>query len=270
MDTKGLNLGASVKADIPLSTGHTLRLGGEAQRYRLDDWWPPSPSVLPPGYAVGGMAPDTFININNGRRDRLAAFAEWEASWSPRWRSLLGIRSDNVLMNTGAVHGYNDTMMYNGPPLYPATTFNGSDRKRTDRQPRPDGAEPIRAAADARLRGGLRQKDPFAEPLRALRLVDEHDGDGDGQPRRGRQLLCWQSRPEAGDGPYPGASANWHDASAAERGISVTPYYTLVQDYINARRCPTTVCGSSAAVMASTTATRGFVYLQFVNQASEL
>ena len=32
---------------------------------------------------------------------------------------------------------------------------------------------------------------------------------------------------------------------------------------------PTTVCGSSAAVIASTTATSGFVYLQFVNQSAE-
>jgi iron complex outermembrane recepter protein len=132
METKGVNLGASVKADIPLKTGQSLRVGGDAQRYRLDDWWPPSPSVLPPGYTSGGMAPDTFININAGRRDRLAVYAEWEASWGSRWRTLLGMRNDNVMMNTGTVHGYNNTMMYNGAPLYPATTFNQRDRKRTD------------------------------------------------------------------------------------------------------------------------------------------
>ncbi len=126
METKGVNLGASVKADIPMGTRYALGLGSEFQRYRLSDWWPPSPSVLPPGYTAGGMAPDTFININDGRRDRVAAYAEWEAKWGPRWRTLLGIRTDNVLMNTGEVHGYNNTMMYNGAPLYPRPRSTGA------------------------------------------------------------------------------------------------------------------------------------------------
>ena len=126
MDTKGLNLGSLVQADIPLSNRDSLRVGVDAQRYRLDDWWPPSPSVLPPGYTSGGMAPNTFVNINNGQRDRIGGFAEWEARWTPRWVTLLGVRSDTVMMNTGNVQGYNSTMMYDGPPLYPATTFNAS------------------------------------------------------------------------------------------------------------------------------------------------
>ena len=54
MDTEGWNTGRMVKADIPLSERDTLRVGIEAQRYRLDDWWPPSPSVLPPGYTARG------------------------------------------------------------------------------------------------------------------------------------------------------------------------------------------------------------------------
>jgi iron complex outermembrane receptor protein len=185
MDTKGLNLGGLVKADILLSGRNTLRVGFEAQRYRLHDWWPPSPSVLPPGYATGGMAPDTFININNGQRDRIGVFAEWEARWNPKWVSLLGARSDTVMTDTGTVQGYNSGMMYNGMPLYPATTFNASNRQRT-----------------AGLRGRLRQKDAFAEPLRALRLVDKHDGNGDGELRRRWQLLYWEPRPEAGSGQY--------------------------------------------------------------------
>jgi iron complex outermembrane recepter protein len=66
------------------------------------------------------------------------------------------------------------------------------------------------------------------------------------------------------------ASVNWHDGAKAERGVSVTPYYTYVQNYIDVRRCPSSVCGSSAAVTASAKATTGFVYLQFANQSSEL
>ncbi len=63
MDTEGKNTGALVKADIVLSERDMLRVGGEYQRYRLNDWWDPS------GMAACG--PNTFWNINNGERDRL-------------------------------------------------------------------------------------------------------------------------------------------------------------------------------------------------------
>jgi iron complex outermembrane receptor protein len=118
MDTEGRNTGALVKADILLSARDALRVGGEVQRYRLDDWWLPSGN--------GGMSPNTFWNINNGERDRYAAFAEWEAHWSPQWLSQLGVRSETVKMDTGTVQGYNAT--YNTD----ANAFNASDRSRTD------------------------------------------------------------------------------------------------------------------------------------------
>ena len=84
--------GVSSQSISLLSTTDTdvLRLGGEYQRYRLDDLWPPSPATLPPGLAFGGMAPDTFYNINDGERDRAALFAEWEAQLGPQWLTLIG------------------------------------------------------------------------------------------------------------------------------------------------------------------------------------
>ena len=33
------------------------------------------------------------------------------------------------------------------------------------------------------------------------------------------------------------ATADWHDAEQQNWGLKVTPYYTYVQDYINAQRC---------------------------------
>ena len=147
------------------------------------------------------MAPNTFVNINDGQRDRIGVFAEWEARWNPQWISLLGIRSDNVLMNTGTVQGYNNTMMYNGAPLYPATTFNARDRKRTDNNIDVTALSRY-TPSHAGIRGRIRHENPFAEPLRALRVVDKHDGHGDGQLRRRWQLLHRKSRPEAGSGPY--------------------------------------------------------------------
>jgi iron complex outermembrane receptor protein len=33
------------------------------------------------------------------------------------------------------------------------------------------------------------------------------------------------------------ATASWHDAAREQWGFNITPYYTYVQDYIDARRC---------------------------------
>jgi iron complex outermembrane recepter protein len=42
MYTDGKNTCVTVSADIPLVNGDLLRVGGEYQGYRLDDWWDPS------------------------------------------------------------------------------------------------------------------------------------------------------------------------------------------------------------------------------------
>ena len=49
MNTEGKTTGASVNAEVLLSERDTLRVGGEYQAYRLDDWWPPS--------GTGNMSP---------------------------------------------------------------------------------------------------------------------------------------------------------------------------------------------------------------------
>ena len=117
MDTEGKTTGVSVKADVALSARDTLRVGTEMQKYRLDDWW------LPSG---GGMAPNTFTNIQDGQRDRFDLFAEWEARWSAQWLSQIGLRSANVRSHSGAVQGYNASYAAD------AAAFNARDRQRTD------------------------------------------------------------------------------------------------------------------------------------------
>jgi iron complex outermembrane recepter protein len=270
MDTKGLNLGATVQADILLSGRDTLAVGFEAQRYRLDDWWPPSPPVLPAGYTSGGMAPDTFVNINNGRRDRLGMFAELESRWNPRWTTVLGVRGDAVLMNTGAVQGYNSGTMYNGGPLFPVTTFNAADRQRTDNNIDATALARYKRSATLDFEAGfarksrspnLYQRYAWSTNTMAMAMVNFA---GDGNLYTGNLGL----KPEVAH--TASATVNWHDVSKEERGIAFTPYVTYVHDYIDVRRCPTTVCGTSAAVIASATAASGFVYLQFVNQSARL
>ena len=270
MDTKGLNLGGVAKADISLTNRDTLNVGFEGQRYRLNDWWPPSPSVLPAGYTTGGMAPNTFININDGQRDRVSLFAEWQRRWSPRWTTLLGGRSDTIMMNTGPVQGYNTGMMYNGAPLYPVTTFNASDRQRTDHNFDLTALTRFAPAATIDFEAGYARKThspnlyeryAWSTNTMAMEMVNFA---GDGNFYIGNLGL----RPEVAQ--TVSGTVRWHGSANDAWGIAVTPFVTYGHDFINVRRCPSTVCGTAAAVVASTTATSGFVYLQFVNQTSRL
>ena len=96
MKTETRTTGASLKADIKLGNNDLLRVGSELQRFRLDDWWPAS---------GGGMWPGTFVNINDGERDRKAVFVEWETQHSERWTTLLGLRYERVSMDAGAARG---------------------------------------------------------------------------------------------------------------------------------------------------------------------
>lgn len=67
MTSESDNLGATVKATIDLNDSDALRVGAELQQYTLDDYWDPS--------GTGAMSPNVFLNVNNGERDRYAAFA---------------------------------------------------------------------------------------------------------------------------------------------------------------------------------------------------
>jgi iron complex outermembrane receptor protein len=101
MDTEGKTTGVVLKADIRASDRDLFRVGGEYQKYHLDDWWPAIGPYVPPMGGMGGMGGmagmsmnmmngSTFWNINDGKRDRFDVFGEWEARWSGQWLSQLG------------------------------------------------------------------------------------------------------------------------------------------------------------------------------------
>ena len=96
MFTRGGNTGYLVEAEIPLSARDKLRVGHEFRRFTLNDWWTPTTN------AVDTLGPNTLLNVNNGRRNRFGTWAEWEARRTKKWTTLLGIRSDIVLMRTPA------------------------------------------------------------------------------------------------------------------------------------------------------------------------
>ncbi|WP_324779696.1 TonB-dependent receptor [Thiobacillus sedimenti] len=244
MYTDGRNTGVVVKGDIALSARDLLRTGVEYQRYRLDDWWPASGN--------GGMSPNTFWNINGGQRDRYAAFAEWEAQWTPQWLSQLGVRHETVRMDAGPVQGYNASYTAD------ASAFNASDRSRTDRN--------WDLTALARYTPGPTQTIEFgyARKTRSPNLYERYTWStggmamymvnlaGDGNGYVGNLAL----QPEVAH--TLSATFDWHDARQQEWGIKLTPYFTYVDDYVNARR------------LTSTTVTDQFVFLRFVNQDAQL
>ena len=270
MDTHGKDSGAKLDARIDLSPDNVLKLGSSYQHYAYDEWWPPSPAVLPPGVMMGGMmGPDTFLNINDGHRNHFGSYAEWQSRWSPVLRSDLGVRFDRVSMDTGPVQGYN-AMMYNGAPLFPATTFNASNRQRTDNswslsaivQYAPTAGQTYSIGVAQKTRApNLYERYTWSTSPMAMEMIGWF---GDGNGYVGNLAL----RPE--QARTVSLTADWHDPDNARWGVTLTPYYTHIDNYIDVQRCPTTVCGASASVLANATATRGFVLLQFVNQRARI
>jgi iron complex outermembrane receptor protein len=103
MLTSSSTNGAIIKGTLPISETQLARVGTEWQGYKLNDWWPAAYST------VGMMGPNTFQNINNGTRNRLALFSELEQQWTKEWMSLAGVRVEQVASNAGDVQGYNAT-----------------------------------------------------------------------------------------------------------------------------------------------------------------
>ena len=255
MDTQATTRGVSVTGDIEIGDADILRMGAEYQGYELDDWWPPVGDV-------GMMAPEPFININDGTRDRLGVFGEWQAQWAPEWLTLIGVRNETVVTDAGDVHGYNDWPLWADD----AAAFNARGHRRTDHN--------WDMAALARYTPGATQtyEIGFARKNRSPNLYERYTWTtqpmaslmnnfvGDGNSYVGDIDL----RPETA---YTvGVSGDWRDARHDRWGVKLSGYFTYVNDYIDARRCDAVQCGGTA----NETATTGFVNLQYVNQNARL
>lgn len=224
MKSESDNAGASIKADIDLSVDDVLRIGSEFQRYRLDDYWKPSGGVMWPG---------TFKNINDGKRDRAAVFGEWESQLDAQWLTLLGMRYERVKTDAGDVRGYKTTLPAPGDQIAEAAAFNARSHKKTD-----DNWD-LTALARYTHDANLEIEIGVARKVRSPNLYERY---------------TWSSWPMAagmnnlvGDGNgYVGdidlepekaykASVTF-DLHAADRSweFKATPYYTRVDDYIDA------------------------------------
>jgi iron complex outermembrane recepter protein len=263
MDTDGKNTGLLVKADIMFSERDIFRMGSEYQRYRLNDWW--SPVSATPGM----MGDGTFWNINSGQRDRFDVFGEWEAYWNSQWISQFGVRSDTVKMNAGLVRGYNNMggMMGYGDPSNPATipgAFNTLDHNKTDNNLDLTALARYEPDAGKTFEFGFAQKtrspnlyERFAWSTSNTMVMNMNNWVGDGNGYVGNIDL----KPEVAH--TLSATGNWHDAKQEDWELKITPYYTRVQDYIDAVAC---------AAVGKTCPARpdGFLNLSLANQSARL
>jgi iron complex outermembrane receptor protein len=262
METDGQNAGFTFSAELPLAGEDLLRVGGETQAYRLDDWWSPSGAL---------MWPHTFWNINDGQRDRYAAFGEWELP-RDRWTHILGVRAELVAMDAGRVHGYNrDDYPTSGVgpagsfQTRDAALFNARDRGETDLNWDFSWLARFTPADTQAYEIGLAQKsrspnlyERYAwSTWQMAAFMNNFVGDGNGyvgnldlDPEVARTLSL---------------TADWHDPSQEQWDVRVTTYYTHVQDYIDAVQWD-----SAANTPRQVPVVDNFTVLKYFNQSARL
>ncbi|MDP2142934.1 MAG: TonB-dependent receptor plug domain-containing protein [Gallionella sp.] len=251
MDTDGKNTGFLVKGDVILSERDILRVGAEYQQYRLSDWWNPvanSPM----------MSPNVFQNINNGQRDRTDIFGEWEARWNQQWVSQLGLRLDTVQMNAGNVQGYGAA--YNAA----ANAFNALNHGRSDDNLDLTALARYTPDEQKSFEFGLAQKtrspnlyERFAWSNSNTMVMNMNNWVGDGNGYVGNINL----KPEVAH--TLSAAGEWHSATQGDWELRVAPYYTRVQNYIDAATCASVGIVCPARV-------DGFLNLTLANQTARL
>jgi iron complex outermembrane receptor protein len=224
MLTHGRNTGYALMTSLPTGAGE-LRLGQEWHGFRLDDYWPAVPGSMM-------MGPRTYLNINDGKRDRTVLFGELETRHDGRWSSVLGLRGESVRMDTGAVQSYGTNMM-NMADSMAARAFNARSRSRRDTN--------IDASAQATFTPDLASSYEFAlaRKVRSPNLYERYSW--------GRGSMAMTMTNWFGDGngyvgdiglkpetAYTAAfTADWHGGGEEGWFLRVNPYYSKVDNYID-------------------------------------
>lgn len=227
MNTRVRSGGYTLAVELPVAPGATLRLGHEYRNERLDDWWPPVAGSMM-------MGPNTYLNVNNGQRERIAGYVEAEKRWGQAFTLTAGGRYDRVNMNTGNVAPYSTGMM-NMTDAMAASAFNAAAHQRHFND------------WSASLIGhytpgqGIAFDLGYAHKTRAPNLYELYTW---GQGRMSSQMIGWYGdgngyfgnldlKPERAD-TISGAMTI---SGGGKQGwfVKVAPYYTHVNDYIDAR-----------------------------------
>ena len=263
MYSAGKTTGVNLKADIDLSASDLLRIGALYQHYTLNDWWPPS--------GTGGMAPYTFQNINNGQRDRAGLFGEWESRLNAQWTTQIGARYEYVSTSTDTVHGYNlATAPFSGSggmmnQTTDAVNFNNGSRSKDDSNVdltalaryTPSKTTDIEFGLARKVRSPNLYERYTWSTAGMMAIMNNFVGDGNG----------YIGNPDLKPETAYTASATF-DLHAVDRSweFKATPYFTYVDDYIDAIRCTS----GSACTASNSTTTSKYVVLKYVNQSARL
>lgn len=258
MDTEAVDLGYSIVATTPLNENHVARFGHEFHRYTLDDWWPPLVGSM-------GMEPNTFWNVNGGRRDRAALFAELDSKLTEKLSTQIGARVEQVTMNTGNVQGYYDASAPFGDAYQTdAEAFNNQNHKRKDLNwdltASARYVENERTTYDIGLSRktrspNLHERYIWSNEAMMAGLMNNWFGD------LNSYVGNIDLKPEVA---YTlKLSADWHDAENRDWQLKVVPFYTYVQDYIN-------VAVNTSTNPYNMSMLAGRQSLKFVNQDAKL
>ena len=253
MVTEGKTQGASLTGEIGVGETDLLRVGAELQRYRINDWWTPS---------GGGMYPGTFWNIRDGERDRTAVFGEWEANPNALWKTMAGLRLEQVRMDAGDAVGYNPAG--GGFQGRDANAFNARDHQSTDNNVDVSLLARYTPSDRYNIEFGFAHKErspnvyerfPWSTWQMAA-LMNNFVGDGNGY------VGNLDLKPEKAN--TVSATFDWHAADKAW-GFTATPFYTHVDDYIDAQQWNGTT-NQPVAMPAS----NSFNVLRYTNQSARL
>lgn len=263
MYTEGETTGISLKSEIPLSADDLLRIGTDVQWYRLDDWWPPSPDCGV-GICTGGMAPNTFWNINDGQRDRYGIYAEWESQRSREWMTRAGLRTEVVKTDAGDVTGYNTGDKYKGSSVGTIDDFNAMDLAQTDINIDWALAARYTPAETLTFEFGLARKtrspnlyERYAWSTNSMALeMNNFVGDGNG--------YLGDPDLEAETAHTVSLSTDWHTPDRTME-LKVAPYYTRVSNFIDATQWDTTANQPADPLLAAQ-----FVRLKYANQTAAI
>lgn len=263
MNTDATDLGYSLIATLPVGSQHVARFGHEFHRYTLDDWWPP--------LASGFMSPNDFWNIRDGKRDRMALFAEVDSKLSEKLSTQLGARVERVSMNTGNVQGYFSTgdTVYGAPAngdIYQvdADAFNARNHRKTDLNwdltASARYVDSERASYDVGISRktrspNLHERYTWSNEAMMAGLMNNWFGD------LNSYVGNIDLKPEVAYTVK--LAADWHDAEGRDWQLKVLPFYTYVQDYINAT-------ANTSGNPFNMTGLTGRQSLRFVNQDAKL
>ncbi len=219
MNTKETEAGYVVKGDVPLSNQNgTVRVGNEYHFNVLNDWW---------RQGTGMMNPNIFANVHNATRNRVGTFIEWEAQPLPQWTTLLGIRNDTVMMDTGNVQGYRSAGY-----AADAAAFNALDHQKTDIN--------FDVTALAQYEASKMNTDEigYAHKTRSPNFYERYAWStgamassmigwfGDANGYVGSVSL----RPEQAN--IFSSTIRLHDNAKQDWDVKLTPYYNYIRDYI--------------------------------------